>query len=529
MAFIVHHHGVGEVALALQGTHGNDVLGVARHGDRPAQTADTVVAALSGIARGKNENHRLLTGNLRQCVPRGRVIAGRNGIVFAGRGVAPAVVGNQRVGHRRLFLQEGVRNGRAGLEVDGQDEQLGVGRVSAEQCIGHRTLSRSLDAQRTGPAACDGPRHMGSVAIAVEQEIGLASHREHPVGGEVRMGPVDARVVDVHHDIAAGEPLVRGRVGDVGGAAEKVGGPVVEQLAAISLLDEVHLGRLGQGHQRIRRHIHRDERAKRAALTGHLTDSEGFEPREGLGIRQGEHEAITRIERTAIHHPGQQFRLQFEGRMPGGNRGHIGIEGQSLERLIGTLHQEGVDGQVRNHLQLLLLQPTTRLGVRLVGELHNVETRFRPGNQRLRQGQRIPRARVDERIAQHQRPRVGPQLVHRLGGVAGAPRKLRILRGGSLTGIQRADAQPLGGHMGRHGHGATQGRDGVGGRRSQPGGRRTKVHGRRLYPAVQPQGTHRQGDGNDQASRRAHDENGITAFSPWSARGGLPPPSAGFG
>ena len=528
-AFIVGHHGVGEVPLALQGTHGDDVLGVARHGDRPAQTADTVVAALSGIARGKNEDHRLLAGDLRQCVPRGRVIAGRNGIVFAGRGVAPAVVGNQRVGHRRLFLQEGVRNGRAGLKIDGQDEQLGVGRVSAKQGIGHRTLSRSFDAQRTGPAAGDGPGHVGSVAIAVDQKIGLGTDRKHPVGGEVGMGPVDARVVDVHHDIAAGEPLVRGRVGEVGGAAQKVGGPVVEQLAAISLLDEVHLGRLGQGHQRIRRHIHRDECAERAALTGHLTDSEGFEPREGLGIRQGEHEAITRIERTAIHHPSQQLRLQLEGRMPWGNRGHIGIEGQSLERLVRTLHQEGIDGQVRNHLQLLLLQPTTRLGVRLVGELHNMETGFRPGNQRLRQGQRIPCAGIDERIAQHQRPRVGPQLVHRLGGVAGAPRELRILRGGTLTGIQRADAQPLGGHMGRHGHGATQGRDGVGGRRSQPGGRRTKVHGRRLYPAVQPQGTHRQGDGNDQASRRAHDENGITAFSPWSARGGLPPPSARFG
>ena len=75
-AFIVGHHGVGEVPLALQGTHGDDVLGVARHSDRPAQTADTVVAALSGLARGKNENHRLLTGDLRQRIPRGRVIAG---------------------------------------------------------------------------------------------------------------------------------------------------------------------------------------------------------------------------------------------------------------------------------------------------------------------------------------------------------------------------------------------------------------------------------------------------------------------
>ena len=343
------------------------------------------------------------------------------------------------------------------------------------------------------------------------------------------MGPIDARVVDVDHHIAAGEPAIRRRVGDVGGAAQQVGGAVVEEFAAMSLLDQMHLGRPGQGNQRVGRHVHGDQGSERAALPGHLAHAEGFQAREGLGIGQRKHQPIAGLQGPTVDGPGQQLGLQLEGRMPGRHRGDVGIESQSLDRLVGALDQEGVHRQVRDHLQALFFETAAGLRVGLVGELDDVESRLRTGHQRLRQRQRFTRAGVDQGIAQHQGPRVGAQLVHRLGGVARAPRKFGILGSRTPAGLQRADRQALGRHMGRDGQRTTDGRGRVDGRRGQPGDRGGGIRGRRLYPAVQPQGTHRQGDGNNQASRRAHDENGVTEFSPWSARGGLPPPCAGFG
>ena len=114
----------------------------------------------------------------------------------------------------------------------------------------------------------------------------------------------------------------------------------------MGLLDEVHLGRLGQGNQRIGRHIDRDQRAERAALTSDLANPERFQTREGIGIGQGEHEAIARFQRKTVDGPGEQFRLEFEGRMPGRYRSDVGIQGQALNRLVGTLHQERIDRQV---------------------------------------------------------------------------------------------------------------------------------------------------------------------------------------
>ena len=168
MAFIVGHHRVGEVALGFERTHGDHVLSVARCGHRPAQTADTIVAALSGVAGGEDEEHRLLTRNFGQGIPRGSIVTGRNGVVLVSPPIAPTVVGDEGIGHGSLLLQEGIRNGRAGLEVDRENEKLGVGGVAAELSIGHRTLGGPLDLARTNPAAGDGPGHMGAVAVAVD-------------------------------------------------------------------------------------------------------------------------------------------------------------------------------------------------------------------------------------------------------------------------------------------------------------------------------------------------------------------------
>ena len=530
-AFIVGHHGVGEVALALQRTHGDDVLGVARHGDRPPQTADAVVATLTGVAGREDEEHGLLAGGLGQCIPRGRVVAGRNGVVLVGPRVAPTVVGDEGIGHGRLFLQEGIRDGRTGLEVDGQDEEFGVGGQTAELGIGHRSLGRPLDLEGADAAAGDGAGHVGSVAVGIGQEIGLRSDREDAIGGEVGVGPVDAGVVDIDHHVAAGEPPVRRRVGGIRGAAQQVSRAIIEQLATMGFFDEVHLGRLGQGNQRVRRHIDRDQRAERAALASNLADPERFQTREGVRIGDREHEAITRFERTTVDGTGQQFRFEFEGRMPGRHRGDVHVESQALNRLVGPLHQEGIDRQVRDDLQLLLFQSTPGPGIGLLGELNDVETRLRARHQRLGQRQRFARAGIDQGIAQHQRARIIAQLIQRLGGVASAPGEVDILGGRALAGGERAHGQPFGGSVRGDGQRTPEGRGhvGTGGRRGEPGGRGGRAHGWRLYPTVQPQGTHRQGDGDNQASRRAHDENGITAFNPWSARGGLRPPSAGFG
>ena len=530
-AFIVGHHRVGEVALGFQCTHGDHVLSVARYGHRPAQTADTIVAALSGVAGGEDEEHRLLTGNFGQGIPRGSIVTGRNGVVLVSAPIAPTVVGDEGVGHGGLLLQEGIRNGWAGLEVDGENEELGVGSVTAELSIGHRTLGGPLDFERTNAAAGDGPGHVGPVAVAVGQEIGLGSDREDAGGGEVGVSPVDAGVIDIDHHVAAGQSPVRYRIGDIRGAPEQVGRAIIEQFAAVGLFDQMHLGRLSQREERVGRYIDRDQRAERAALTSDLADPERLQAREGIGIGQGEHQAIARLQRPTVDNLSEQFWFEFEGGMPRRDRSDIGVEGQALDRLVGTLHQEGIDRQVRDDLQLLLFQSATGLRVGLVGELDNVETGFWARHQRLGQRQRFARASIYQGIAQHQRARIVPQLIYRLGGVAGAPGKFSVLWRRLLAGIERANSQALGGHMGRDGHGATDGR-GHGradGRRGEPRSRRSGVHGGWLYPAVQPQGTHRQGDGNNQASKRAHDENGITAFSPWSAHGGLPPPSAGFG
>ena len=191
-AFIVGHHGIGEVAPGLQRTHGDDVLGVARHRHRPPQAADAVVATLTGVACGEDEEHRLLTRGLGERIPRGRVVTGRNGVVLVSASIAPTVVGDEGVGHGGLFLQEGIRDGRTGLEVDGQDEEFGVGGQAAELGIGHRALGRPLDLQGTDAAAGDCTSHVGSMAVAVGEQVGLGTHGENPVGREVGVGPVDA-------------------------------------------------------------------------------------------------------------------------------------------------------------------------------------------------------------------------------------------------------------------------------------------------------------------------------------------------
>ena len=69
MPLIVEDHRVGEVALALERSDGDDVLGVARNGDRPTESADAVVAALAGVAGGEHEEHGLLAGGLGQRIP----------------------------------------------------------------------------------------------------------------------------------------------------------------------------------------------------------------------------------------------------------------------------------------------------------------------------------------------------------------------------------------------------------------------------------------------------------------------------
>ena len=486
---------------------------------------------MSGVAGGEDEEHRLLTRGFGQGIPRGSIVTGRNRVVLVSPTIAPTVVGDEGVGHGGLLLQEGIRDGRAGLEVDRENEELGVGGVAAELSIGHRTLGRPLDLARTNPAAGDGPGHMGAVAVAVGQEVGLGSDREDAVGGEVGVSPVDARVIDINHHVAASQPPIGHRIGDIRGAPEQVGRAIIEQFAAVGLFDQMHLGRLSQREERVGRHIDRDERAERAALTSDLADPERLQARECIRIAQREHESIARLQRPTVDNLSEQFWFEFEGGMPGRDRSDVGVEGQALDRLIGTLHQEGIDRQVRDDVQLLLFQSTTGPRIGLLSELNNVETRFWARHQRLGQRQRFARASIYQGIAQHQGARIVPQLIHRLRGVAGAPRKFRILRCRALASRERANPQALGGHMGRDGHGATEGRGHgrAGGRRGEPGGRGGGVHGGWLYPAVQPQGTHRQGDGNNQASKRAHDENGITAFSPWSAHGGLPPPSAGFG
>ena len=450
-AFIVGHHRVGEVALGFERTHGDDVLRVARCGHRPAQTADTIVAALPGVAGGEDEEHRLLTRDFGQGIPRGGVVTGRNGVVLVSAPIAPTVVGNKGIGHGGLLLQEGIRDGRAGLEVDGQDEELGVGGVAAELCIGHRTLGRALDFARTSPAASNGPGHVGPVAFAVDQEIGLGSDRGDAVGGEVGVSPVDARVIDIDHHVAAGQSPVGYRVGDIRGAPEQVGRAIIEQFAAVGLFDQMHLGRLSQREERVGRHIDRDQRAERAALTSDLADPERLQAREGIGIGQREHQAIARLQRPTVDNLSEQFWFEFEGGMPGRDRSDVGIQGQALDRFVGTLHQESIDRQVRDDVQLLLFQSTTGPRVGLLGELNNMETGFWARHQRLGQRQRFARASIYQSIAQHQRARIVPQLIHRLGGVAGAPGKFSVLWRRLLAGIERANSQALGGHMGRDG------------------------------------------------------------------------------
>ena len=470
MAFIVGHHRVGEVALGFERTHGDDVLSVARNGHRPAQTADTIVAALPGIAGGKDEEHRLLTGNFRQGIPRGSIVTGRNGVVLVSAPIAPTVVGDEGVGHGGLLLQEGIRDGRPGLEVDGENEELGVRGMAAELSIGHRTLGWALDFARTSPAASNGAGHMGAVTVMVGQEVGLGSDREDAVSGQVGVSPVDARVIDIDHHVAAGQSPVGYRIGDIRGAPEQVGRAIIEQFAAVGLFDQVHLGRLSQREERVGRHIDRDERAERAALTSDLADPERLQAREGIGIGEGEHESIARLQRPTVDNLSEQFWFKFEGGMPGRDRSDVGVEGQALDRLVGTLHQEGIDRQVRDDVQLLLFQSTTGPRVGLLGELNNMETRFWARHQRLGQRQRFARASINQGIAQHQGARIVPQLIHRLGSVAGAPGKFSVLWRRLLAGIERANAQALGGHMGRDGHGATEGRGHgrAGGRRGEP-------------------------------------------------------------
>ena len=87
---------------------------------------------------------------------------------------------------------------------------------------------------------------MGAVAVAVGQEVGLGSDREDAVGGEVGVSPVDARVIDINHHVAASETPIGHRISNIRGAPEQVGRAIIEQFAAVGLLDQMHLGRLSQ-------------------------------------------------------------------------------------------------------------------------------------------------------------------------------------------------------------------------------------------------------------------------------------------
>lgn len=260
---------VGDMARAVNGADGDDVLGRAGGIDGVLHVVQAAAGAFAGVAGGEDVGHGLLAGDQRLGVAHRRVEAGGGQIVARAAG-APAVVGDETVGDaggggvlaqvgRGVGLQGFVGDDRPDHEVNRLHPELGQ--------RGHAAKVRAFDGAEgvgdglgIGPVADHDAGDMRAVAIVVGDEIEEAAF-------QLGMGVVGPGVVQVHPDVGAVEAEVIGGRDGVGGDAQAHAGQVAQRHAAAIGLDLLGQRPLGHRDGRVRpRNLHDELGAEGRAI-----------------------------------------------------------------------------------------------------------------------------------------------------------------------------------------------------------------------------------------------------------------------
>ena len=199
------HHVIGDIARALQGSDGDHVFGGARRHDGIAIIAQAIVGPVARVAGGKDKEQRLGAGFSGLGIARRRVIAGRRHRVVIQPHIAPAVIANKGVGSRGGLLQIGIGEGRPSQQIDRLNEQFHTGGLAAKLAVhGWQVRAgRVADCCGHGPGAGNDACHVRAMAVGILRESaptrqgGIIKHTSH----QIRMGNVDASIVDRHNDV----------------------------------------------------------------------------------------------------------------------------------------------------------------------------------------------------------------------------------------------------------------------------------------------------------------------------------------
>ena len=97
--------------------------------------ARAVIRAVTGVAGPKHKEERLRTGDLRESITDGGIVASRRQIVGVVVRIVPTVVGDESIGTSGSLLEVGV-GGRPGIGIGGDGEDL-RGRGQATELVAH--------------------------------------------------------------------------------------------------------------------------------------------------------------------------------------------------------------------------------------------------------------------------------------------------------------------------------------------------------------------------------------------------------
>ena len=287
IAHRIRYH-VGDITVLFDRAHRQHIFGGARRIDRVAVSTGPGIIAAAIVARRKDEQYRLGTGQIRERIPRGRIIAGGRQIVSL-IVIAPTVVGNQGVRQRRCRLKIRIRykivvitahhtavgnrpHARLVPAHPGDRVQSGHRRFAAKIRIRHRTARFIRSQSRTfRPIAGNDPGHVCAVAIGVHQTArriaqhpGTAarSRRQTAPHGEIRMLRVNARVIHFHQHIRAVQVQIIGAHRRVKANPQRGTRQIVGFRATPGRFHNLYPGQLRQRHP-VHRRFHPQDRTKR--------------------------------------------------------------------------------------------------------------------------------------------------------------------------------------------------------------------------------------------------------------------------
>ena len=117
---------VGNIARLINCADGNDVLGGSGRLDGVRVAARAVFGAIASVASAEHKEDRLGTGDFRQRIADGSIVARGGEVIGVVIRVMPTVVGNEGVRASGSFLEVGVGGRpRIGIRRDGEDLRRG--------------------------------------------------------------------------------------------------------------------------------------------------------------------------------------------------------------------------------------------------------------------------------------------------------------------------------------------------------------------------------------------------------------------